>query len=46
MIKLAATNYTLCRPRMEDLLSYRDLYDPIEDNGTNPDPSKETSRMK
>ena len=41
MIKLTATNYTLWRPRMEDLLNYKDLFDPIEMEGKNPDPTKE-----
>ena len=29
MIKLAAYNYTLWKPRMEDLLYHKDYYDPI-----------------
>ncbi|KZT76765.1 putative LRR receptor-like serine/threonine-protein kinase [Dorcoceras hygrometricum] len=41
MIMLTATNYTLWRPRMEDLLSCKDLFDPIEAKGKNPDPTKE-----
>ncbi|XP_048323873.2 retrovirus-related Pol polyprotein from transposon TNT 1-94 [Ziziphus jujuba] len=40
MVKLTATNYTLWRPRMEDLLNCKDLFDPIEAKGENPDPSK------
>ena len=30
MIKLIATNYSLCKSMMEDLLNCKDLYDPIE----------------
>ena len=30
MIKLTATNYSLWKSMMEDLLNYKDLYDPIE----------------
>lgn len=40
MIMLTATNYTLLKPRMEDFLSCRDLFDPIEMMGVNPDPPK------
>jgi len=31
---------------MEDLISYRDLYDPLELLGVNPDPSKEAEWKK
>ena len=40
MIKLIATNYSLWKSMMEDLLNYnyRDLYDPIErDNAKSSD---------
>ncbi|CAH9074170.1 unnamed protein product [Cuscuta europaea] len=40
MIMLTATNYTLWKPRMEDFLSCKDLFDPIEMKGINPDPPK------
>ena len=30
MIKLTATNYLLWKSMMEDLLNFKDLYDPIE----------------
>ncbi|KZV49462.1 hypothetical protein F511_28785 [Dorcoceras hygrometricum] len=46
MIMLTATNYTLWRPRMEDLLSCKDLFDPVESNGKNPDPAKELEWKK
>ena len=37
MIKLAATNYSLCRPRMIDFLHYKDLFDVIEMKGVKPE---------
>ena len=37
MIKLTASNYSLWRPRMEDLLNCKDLFDPLEDEGKKPD---------
>ncbi|XP_060211622.1 uncharacterized protein LOC132639158 [Lycium barbarum] len=40
MIMLTATNYTLWKPRMEDFLSCKDLFDPIKLKGINPDPPK------
>ena len=46
MIMLTATNYTLWKPRMEDFLSCKDLFDPIELKGINPDPSKEREWKK
>ena len=30
MIKLTASNYAIWKPRMEDILYCKDLYDPIE----------------
>lgn len=46
MIMLTATNYTLWKPRMEDLLSCKDLFDPIELKGANPDPAKASEWKK
>ena len=46
IIKLTATNYTLWRPRMEDLLSCKDLYDPIEEKGVNLDSTKQAEWKK
>ena len=37
MIKLTATNYSLWKSMMEDLLNCKDLYDPIEGNNAKPD---------
>ena len=40
MIKLIATNYSLWKSMMEDLLNFKDLYDPIEgDNAKSNDMS-------
>ncbi|PKI37165.1 hypothetical protein CRG98_042444, partial [Punica granatum] len=36
MFKLNATNYSIWKSRMEDLLFYRDLYDPIEGDSAKP----------
>ncbi|XP_071729205.1 secreted RxLR effector protein 161-like [Rutidosis leptorrhynchoides] len=41
MIMLTATNYTLWKSQMEDLHSCKDLFDPIELKGINPDSVKE-----
>ncbi|CAH9062481.1 unnamed protein product [Cuscuta epithymum] len=46
MIMLTATNYTLWKPRMEDFLSCKDLFDPVEMKGINPDPAKSTEWKK
>ncbi|KZV07155.1 hypothetical protein F511_45364 [Dorcoceras hygrometricum] len=46
MIMLTATNYTLWIPGMEDLFSCKDLFDPIEAKGKNPDPAKELEWKK
>jgi hypothetical protein len=29
MIKLTSTNYTIWKPKMEDILYYKDMYDPL-----------------
>ena len=40
MIKLTITNYSLWKSMMEELLNYKDLYDPIEgDNAKSSDMS-------
>ncbi|GFS46033.1 hypothetical protein Acr_00g0099730 [Actinidia rufa] len=36
MIKLSATNYSLWKPWMKDILFYKDLYDPLENKGAKP----------
>ena len=41
MIKLAATNYSLWRPRMIDFLHCKDLFDVIEFKGEKPEIVKE-----
>ncbi|CAH9145171.1 unnamed protein product [Cuscuta epithymum] len=46
MIMLTATNYTLWKSRMEDFLSCKDLFDPIEMKGINPDPANSTEWKK
>ena len=30
MIKLTTANYSIWKPKMEDILYYKDLYDPVE----------------
>ncbi|XP_028116809.1 uncharacterized protein LOC114314525 [Camellia sinensis] len=40
MIKLNASNYAIWKPRMEDVLYCRDLFDPIELNGVKPPTEK------
>ena len=37
MIKLIATNYSLWKSMIEDLLNCKDLYDPIEKDKAKPD---------
>ena len=37
MIILKVTNYSLWKSMMEDLLNYKDLYDPIEGDNAKPD---------
>ena len=37
MIKLTATNYSLWKSMIEDLLNFKDLYDPIEGDNAKPD---------
>ncbi|CAL5350460.1 unnamed protein product [Camellia sinensis] len=41
MIKLNASNYAIWKPRMEDVLYCRDLFDPIELNGVKPPTEKD-----
>ena len=36
MINLKATNYAIWKPRMEDLLYCKDLYEPLENDGVKP----------
>lgn len=36
MTTLSATNFTIWKPRMEDILYCKDLYDPIENKGVKP----------
>ena len=36
MVKLNSSNYSISKPRMEDLLFVRDLYDPIEGDEKKP----------
>ena len=36
MIKLTATNYSLWKSMMKDLLNCKDLYDPIEGDNAKP----------
>jgi hypothetical protein len=37
MIKLTSTNYSIWKPKMEDILYYKDMYDPVEKGDTKPD---------
>ena len=37
MVKLNSSNYSIWKPRIEDLLFVRDLYDPIEGDDRRPD---------
>ena len=46
MIMLTATNNTIWRARMEDLLSCKDLFDPLEFKGKNLDPTKKVEWKK
>lgn len=36
MIKLTSSNYFIWKPRMEDILYCKDLYQPLQDKGTKP----------
>ena len=36
MIKLSASNYSIWKPMMEDVLYYKDLHDPIEGDSAKP----------
>lgn len=40
MVLLSATNYAIWKPRMEDMLSWKDLYDPLEYEGVKPNDTK------
>ncbi|KAF7149048.1 hypothetical protein RHSIM_Rhsim03G0193900 [Rhododendron simsii] len=40
MVLLSATNYSIWKPRMEDMLSWKDLYDPLEYEGIKPNDTK------
>ena len=37
MIRLSATNYMSWKPRMEDILYAKDMYDPLENEGKKPE---------
>ena len=37
MIKLISTDYSILKPKMEDILYYKDMYDPVEKGDTKPD---------
>jgi hypothetical protein len=49
MIKLSASNYSIWKPMMEDVLYCKDLHDPIEGEGDSAKPSsmpdKEWAKM-
>ena len=36
MVKLSASNYSILKPMMEDVLYCKDLHDPIEGDSTKP----------
>jgi len=36
MIKLTSTNYSIWKPKMGDILYYKDMYDPVEEGDTKP----------
>ena len=46
MIKLTATNYSLWKSTMEDLLNCNDLYDPIKGDNAKPSDMSETDWKK
>lgn len=46
MIKLTATNYTLQRYWMEDLLNFKDFFVPLNVKGKNLDPTKKVEWKK
>lgn len=37
MIKLTSINYSIWKPKMEDILYYKDMYDPVEKGDAKPD---------
>jgi hypothetical protein len=37
MSKLTSTNYSIWKPKMEDILYYKDMYDLVEKGDTKPD---------
>ena len=43
---LSAMNYALWKPRMEDILFCKDLYDPLKDNGIKPTMTKDEEWKK
>jgi hypothetical protein len=47
MIKLLASNYSIWKPMMEDILYCKDLHDPIESDSAKPSsmPDKEWAKM-
>ena len=46
MIMLSVTNYALWKPRMEDILFYKDLFDPLENKGDKPAAKKDEEWKK
>ena len=46
MIRLNASNYAIWKPRMEDVLYCRDLFDPIALKGVKPDGDKDGDWIK
>ena len=46
MIRLSATNYMSWKPRMEDILYAKDMYDPLENEGKKPDEFDEAKWKK
>ena len=43
---LSTMNYALWKPRMEDILFYKDLYDPLENKGDKPAATKDEEWKK
>ena len=46
MIKLSASNYAIWKPRIEDILYYKDLYDPIEGDEAKPTDDADFGRVR
>ena len=46
MIKLTATNYSLCKSMIEDLHDCKDLYDPTEGDNAKPDDMSDSNWKK